>query len=457
MANTIKKYKITQLQDDDSLLELHPETDADIVKVATGTGKYPGTATDVQAALKETYELAQTGGVTGVKGNAETTYRTGDVNLTPANIGAQPAFTDGTATIVTTASDVVTIKTSVTQSGGKIAAGSSSVTLAKVAKTGAYNDLTGKPTLGTAAACNTGTSSGNVPVLDSNGKLSTSIIPAVAITDTFTAANQAAMLALSAQKGDICIRTDISTTFILAEDGASTLSHWKQLATPTDAVTSVNGMTGAVIIDGDIITCVNTGYDTLDGNTVDVAIGKVNGWLNGALTRIGTAETDISNLKDGTVSAGKADAPSVTTPDAIVYTASSSADAPGSFKTQALAQGIVIANAASETNRFSFATTLATSYIPNLDASKITSGTFADARIASAATWNAKYTKPSTGIPSSDLASISGLDTTKAYSAYKVNAKGQVVAQGAMIEVGTTGQTAPSASLAVGGLFFQEI
>ena len=50
------------------------------------------------------------------------------------------------------------------------------------------------------------------------------------------------------------------------------------------------------------------------------------------------------------------------------------------------------------------ATSLAASDIPNLDASKITSGTFADARIASAATWNAKYTKPSGGIPASDLA-----------------------------------------------------
>ena len=48
--------------------------------------------------------------------------------------------------------------------------------------------------------------------------------------------------------------------------------------------------------------------------------------------------------------------------------------------------------------------TLAASDIPNLDASKITSGTFADARIASASTWNAKYTKPSGGIPASDLA-----------------------------------------------------
>lgn len=35
-------------------------------------------------------------GVAGVKGNAETTYRTGNVNLTPANIGAQPTLVSGT-------------------------------------------------------------------------------------------------------------------------------------------------------------------------------------------------------------------------------------------------------------------------------------------------------------------------------------------------------------------------
>ena len=65
--------------------------------------------------------------------------------------------------------------------------------------------------LGSAAYLSTGTSSGNVPVLDSNGKLSESILPALAITDTFEAASQAAMLALSsAKKGDICIRSDLN-------------------------------------------------------------------------------------------------------------------------------------------------------------------------------------------------------------------------------------------------------
>lgn len=42
--------------------------------------------------------------------------------------------------------------------------------------------------------------------------------------------------------------------------------------------------------------------------------------------------------------------------------------------------------------------------IPSLDANKITTGTFADERIASADTWNAKYDKPGAGIPLADLA-----------------------------------------------------
>lgn len=83
MANTIKKYKITQLQENDSLLELHPETDADIVNYSGNIGGT--TVTTVKGALDK---IATGIGVTGVKGNAENAFRTGDVNLTPANLGA---------------------------------------------------------------------------------------------------------------------------------------------------------------------------------------------------------------------------------------------------------------------------------------------------------------------------------------------------------------------------------
>lgn len=85
-----------------------------------------------------------------------------------------------------------------------------------------YNNLSNKPTLGTAASKNTGTSPNNVPILDSNGKLADSVIPAVAITDTYVVATKDAMLALSAQKGDIAIRSDLNKSFVLQATPAST-------------------------------------------------------------------------------------------------------------------------------------------------------------------------------------------------------------------------------------------
>lgn len=103
--------------------------------------------------------------------------------------------------------------------------------------------------LGTAATKNVGTGSGNVPILDSNGKLADSIVPKIAMTNTFVVASQTAMLALStAQEGDVAVRTDLNKSFILKATPYSTLTNWQELLTPTDAVTSVNGQTGAVTI-----------------------------------------------------------------------------------------------------------------------------------------------------------------------------------------------------------------
>jgi hypothetical protein len=74
-----------------------------------------------------------------------------------------------------------------------------------------------------------------------DGKLSDSVLPAIAITDTFVVASQSAMLALTAETGDVAIRTDINSTFILSAGPASTLSNWKELLTPADGVQSVSG------------------------------------------------------------------------------------------------------------------------------------------------------------------------------------------------------------------------
>lgn len=118
--------------------------------------------------------------------------------------------------------------------------------LSPVATSGSYNDLSNKPTLGTAASKNTGTSNGAIPIIGSDGKLDASIMPALAITDTFVVSTQAAMLALSVQVGDVCVRTDLSKSFILKAEPATILANWQELLTPADSVQSVNGKTGAV-------------------------------------------------------------------------------------------------------------------------------------------------------------------------------------------------------------------
>lgn len=118
--------------------------------------------------------------------------------------------------------------------------------------------------LGTAATKNTGTSAGNIPVLDSDGKLNTSILPAIALVDTFVVDSEAAMLALNAQQGDVAVRTDVNKTFILSQSPASTLANWIELQFPCSVI-SVNGKTGAVVLTGDDIDV------TVNGSTFNMS------------------------------------------------------------------------------------------------------------------------------------------------------------------------------------------
>jgi hypothetical protein len=89
-----------------------------------------------------------------------------------------------------------------------------------------------------------------IAALDGNGKITTDHLPALAIAETFVVNSQANMLALTAQTGDIAVRTDVSKSFILTASPASTLANWQELLTPTDAVQSVDGSTGAVNLSG---------------------------------------------------------------------------------------------------------------------------------------------------------------------------------------------------------------
>ena len=159
-----------------------------------------------------------------------------------------------------------------------------------------------------------GTSSGNIPVLNGSGKLADSVIPSIAITDTFVVETQVAMLALTAQVGDVAIRTDVNKSFILQTSPASVLANWQELKTPTDAVSSVNGQSGAVTLGGgDIL--VETGSTVTDaatiavGDTIDSALGKLNTQIGTKLDKkttpiTGATHTKITYDADGLVTSG---------------------------------------------------------------------------------------------------------------------------------------------------------
>ncbi len=94
--------------------------------------------------------------------------------------------------------------------------------------------------------------------MDANGKISDSVLPPLAIGETFVVSSEADMLALTAQRGDVCVRTDISKTYIkLNNNNPSTMADW-QVFYSSGEVISVNGQTGTVVLDADDISDLGT-------------------------------------------------------------------------------------------------------------------------------------------------------------------------------------------------------
>lgn len=83
---------------------------------------------------------------------------------------------------------------------------------------------------------------------DVTGILPVGNMAATALTTIQVADDEAAMLALTAQEGDVVVRTDESKTYMHNGGTAGDITDFTLLATPTDAVTSVNGNTGAITV-----------------------------------------------------------------------------------------------------------------------------------------------------------------------------------------------------------------
>ena len=101
---------------------------------------------------------------------------------------------------------------------------------------------------GTAAARNVGEEVGNLVEVGANGKISDAVLPPLAITDTHAVADEAEMLALDAQRGDIAIRADENKSYILKQTPATDRTNWLELKSPDCKVHSVNGKVGDVVL-----------------------------------------------------------------------------------------------------------------------------------------------------------------------------------------------------------------
>lgn len=222
-----------------------------------------------EAVAADTATTLATGRTISVAGDATGTSPVfdGSANVTIPLVLANSGVVAGTFTKVT-----VDAKGRVTEGVANLtAADIPELTLSKISDAG------------TAAAKDFGTAEGNVPVLGAGGKLSEAVIPAIAITDTFVVDSQAAMLALEAQQGDVAVRTDVNKTFILKVAPASTLANWVELETPTDAVTSVNGLTGAVTL---------TTSEVAEGSNLYFTTARANAnWITHASTELTDSDT----------------------------------------------------------------------------------------------------------------------------------------------------------------------
>ena len=387
MANIEKKYQIKQLQSNGDFLVLHPESDADVIKVEQGSGHYEGQATDVQGALEEIFDMAATGGVTGVKGNEESEYRQGNVNLTPGNIGAEPAFTDGSAVIASESNGVVTLKAGVAQSGGAIANNNSSdIVLGLAAKKGVATSVGASSTdedLATARAVYNAIDALPEPMIF-KGSLGTdgtiTDLPAASSSNeghTYKVITAGTYASQVAKVGDLFISNGVEWVYIPSADE------------PSGTVTSVNaeGATGShILVTGGPITSSGT-----------LSVGLADGYSI-------PSDDKQSDWDD------KYDLPAT--------------GMPKSDLAQGVQDSLDLADSALQSHQ-------------TITLSGDATGSSVNGALA--------VTLANTGVAAGT------------YSAVSVDAKGRVTAGAQMIEVGSTGQTAPSASLAVGGLFFQEI
>lgn len=242
-----------------------------------------------------------------------------------------------------------------------------------------------------------GAANGVAP-LDASSKIASTYLPALALSEVFVVASEVAQLALTAEEGDVAVRTDENKSYIHNGGTAGDMTDWQELLTPTDSVLSVNGQTGTVSLDtGDIAEGSNLYYTEarVSANT-DVAAATSHVASTSNPHSVTAAQVGLGNVENTALStwAGSAN---ITTLGTI---------ATGTWQGTAIAAVYVGNLPASKITSGTFNT----ARIPNLDTSKITTGTFADARISESSVTQHEAALSITESQISDLGSYATVD-----------------------------------------------
>lgn len=392
-----KKYVIQQKQTSGEPLTLHPETDADIVKVAANGIQ----ATNVQGALEELNNniASITGGgvVTGVKGDAETSYRLGQVNITKANIGlgnvdntsdANKPISTATQTALDLKADLTAIANFITKS---------------------VNDLT--------YYYNKTEIDGKITTINNN----ISAIPkfAIAVVENLPTSN-ISPTTIYIKKTSTTETGNLYTEYIYVNN------VWEELGTQT---LDLSGYTTTEALNAALAEYTKT------ANLATIATsGKLADAKDDATHRL------VTDSEKATWN-GKIDKSSIS--GQIVYAEASDSTVPS---TKAVYNELYNTNGVLD--KIAKGTTVAGKAKQLETARKIS--------LSGDATGETTFD----GTANKDIAvtlAATGV-TAGTYSAVNVNAKGLVTAGAQLIEVGNkTGTNTPTANLAIGGIFFKEI
>lgn len=490
-----EKRKIHRVVDaNGTLIQVLPETSAEQVTLADAGNKF--TSTNVEDALAEVMDVAKTGGVTGVKGDAEDTYRKGDVNITAANVGAEPAFTKNTAfnknfgtlagtvmegndaRVTTAVSDIAAIKTKNQSQDNEIANIKTKNTEQDTAIAGKANLKGGNAFTGDQSVTGSISATGGLTVggnLTVNGTTTTVDSTTLQVKDKLIEVAHGNTTKLTTPAGLVAPKYDGTKSGALVFDGDGiasvgdveldasgnidvTRSQLQPLATRTGLVNDY-----LVKYDSANQTLVDSGKKISDfataaqGSNADSALSKAN-----------ANATEIANIKNGTTkvkSAEHADTADSATSAGSATNATNATNVTTSINGEKItdifeSDGTTVKNATMAKAAYKVTSPFVvrgssaiktedifTQYDGLCDRTLYFDGD--DFYLAQEGSTVLQYPEGlsahlrNTGVAAGQ------------YSAVNVDAKGRVTAGGKSIEWGTSGQTAPSGDLMVGGLFME--